>query len=243
MRAVKDAAHRKKQVDPKRSKTMKKIKIYGDSILKGVMYNDELKRYKLFGYRYEKLIENGYEVENNCKMGATVDEGFEIMKATLGDCDEDTVVLLEYGGNDCNYNWAAVAENPEGEYFPNTPAEKFTETYLKLVEYARQKGAEVAICTLVPIDSERFMNWVTRGLNYDNVLRWMGDINRISRWQEYYSSLSEKVAKLANCKILDLRSIFKGSMGSLLGIDGMHPSAEGHSIIRDEFQQKILATV
>ncbi len=222
---------------------MKKIKIYGDSILKGVMYNEELKRYKLFGYRYEKLLENGIEVENNCKMGATVDEGFEIMKSTLEDCDKDTFVILEYGGNDCNYNWAAVADDPNGEFFPNTPEEHFTETYLKLVDYARSKGAEVAICTLVPIDSERFMNWVTRGLNYDNVLRWMGDINRISRWQEYYSKLAEKVAKLANCKILDLRSVFKDSMGNLLGIDGMHPSAEGHTIIREVFQQKILATV
>ncbi|MBQ1206806.1 MAG: SGNH/GDSL hydrolase family protein [Clostridia bacterium] len=220
---------------------MKKIKIYGDSILKGVMYNEELKRYKLFGYRFDELAENGIEVENNCKMGATVDEGFEIMKATLEDCDEDTVVLLEYGGNDCNYNWSAVAEDPKGEYFPNTPEDKFTETYLKLVEYARNKGAKVAICTLVPIDSERFINWVTRGLNYENVIKWMGDINRIARWQEYYSRLSEKVAHIANCAILDLRSIFKGSMGNMLGIDGMHPSAEGHTVIREALQKKILA--
>ena len=107
---------------------MKKIKIYGDSILKGVMYNEELKRYKLFGYRFDELAENGIEVENNCKMGATIGEGFEIMKATLDDCDEETVVLLEYGGNDCNYNWAEVADNPNGEFLPNTPEDKFTET-------------------------------------------------------------------------------------------------------------------
>lgn len=222
---------------------MKKIKIYGDSILKGVMYNDELKRYKLFGYRYEKLLENGIEVENNCKMGATIDEGFEIMKATLEDCDKDTVVILEYGGNDCNFNWAEVANNPEGEFLPNTPEDRFTETYLKLVEYARGKGAEVAICTLVPIDSERFMNWVTRGLDYNNVLRWLGDINIISRWQEKYSRLSEKVADLANCKLIDLRSVFSNNMGSLLGIDGMHPSAEGHTILGDIFQKKVLAAI
>ena len=222
---------------------MKKIKIYGDSILKGVMYNDELKRYKLFGYRYEKLLENGIEVENNCKMGATIDEGFEIMKATLEDCDKDTVVILEYGGNDCNFNWAEVANNPEGEFLPNTPEDRFTETYLKLVEYAREKGAEVAICTLVPIDSERFMNWVTRGLDYNNVLRWLGDINIISRWQEKYSRLSEKVAGLANCKLIDLRSVFSNNMGSLLGIDGMHPSAEGHAILGDIVQKKVLAAI
>ena len=219
---------------------MKKIKIYGDSILKGVMYSDELKRYKLFGYRYEKLLENGYEVENCCKMGATIEEGLRIMQDTLGECDEDTVVILEYGGNDCNYDWASVAENPNGDFLPNTPEDKFKDTYLKLIEYARSKGAQVAICTLVPIDSQRFMNWVTRGISYENVLKWLGDVGRISRWQEHYSRLSEQVAKLANCRLLDLRSVFKGEMGSLLGIDGMHPSAEGHSIIREVFQQKIL---
>jgi len=221
---------------------LKKIKIYGDSILKGVMFNEQLNRYKLFGYRYEMLKENGIEVENNCKMGATINEGFEIMKSTLDDCDKDTVVLLEYGGNDCNYNWAEVADNPNGEFLPNTPEDKFTQTYLKLIEYARSKGAQVAICTLVPIDSQRFMNWVSRGLNYNNILRWLGDIERISRWQEYYSRLSERVAEKAHCHILDLRAIFKNkSMKELLGIDGMHPSEEGHSLIRDALQKIILS--
>ncbi len=222
---------------------MKKIKIYGDSILKGVMYNEELKRYKLFGYRYEELNENGIEVENNCKMGATVEEGYEIMKATLGDCDENTVVVLEYGGNDCNYNWAEVAENPEGDFEPNTPIDKFEKTYIEMVDYARSKGAKVAICNLVPIDSEKFMNWVTRGLNYDNVLRWMGDINRISRWQEYYSSISEKIARIAKCPILDLRSNFvsRGTDDDMIGIDGIHPTNEGHALIKDTFQKTVLA--
>jgi lysophospholipase L1-like esterase len=110
-----------------------------------------------------------------------------------------------------------------------------------MIEYAKSKGAEVAVCNLVPIDSQKFMNWVSRGLSYENILGWMGDVNRIARWQEYYSRLSEKVAHIANCAILDLRSIFNGSMGNMLGIDGMHPSAEGHTVIREALQKKILA--
>ena len=221
---------------------MKKIKIYGDSILKGVMYNEELQRYKLFGYRFDELTENGIEVENNCKMGATIEQGYEIMQDTLEDCDEDTVVILEYGGNDCNYNWAAVAENPEGSFLPNTPAEKFQETYLKMVEYARSKGATVAICNLVPIDSNKFMNWISRGLNFDNLMNWMGDVNRIARWQEYYSRIAEKVAALTQCPILDLRSNFLAhrSMQNMIGLDGIHPSSEGHSLIKETFQNIIL---
>ena len=224
---------------------MKKIKIYGDSILKGVMYNEELKRYKLFGYRYDELAENGIEVENNCKMGATIEQGYEILKATLGDCDEDTVVILEYGGNDCNYNWSEVSDNPEGEFFPNTPAEKFEKTYVDMIEFARSKGASVAVCNLVPIDSQKFMNWVSRGLSYENILDWMGDINRIARWQEYYSRLSEKVAKVMKCPVLDLRTGFLThcSMENMIGIDGIHPSFEGHALISETFQKTILSGV
>ena len=223
---------------------MKKIKIYGDSILKGVMFNEELNRYKLFGYRFDELAEKGIEVENNCKMGATIEQGFEIMQDTLEECDKDTLVILEYGGNDCNFNWSEVAENPNGEFLPNTPAEKFQKTYLDMISYARSKGATVAICNLVPIDSQRFMNWVSRGLNFDNILNWLGDINRIARWQEYYSHISEKVANIAKCPILDLRSHFlaHSCMPKMLGIDGIHPSPEGHSLIRESLQRVILST-
>lgn len=221
---------------------MKKIKIYGDSILKGVMFNEELNRYKLFGYRFDELKDNGIEVENNCKMGATIEQGFAILKDTLGECDKDTMVILEYGGNDCNYDWSAVSDNPKGSFLPNTPAEKFTETYQEMIEYARNKGASVAVCNLVPIDSSKFMNWVSKGLNYDNILGWMGDINRIARWQEYYSRLSEKVASLTNCPVLDLRTTFltHASMENMIGIDGIHPSFEGHSLIKEVFQKKLL---
>lgn len=222
---------------------MKKIKIYGDSILKGVMFNEELNRYKLFGYRFNELAENGIEVENNCKMGATIEEGLEIMQDTLEDCDEDTVVVLEYGGNDCNYNWAAVSENPKGDFLPNTPAEKFQKLYLDMINYARSKGARVAVCNLVPIDSQRFMNWVSKGLDYDRILSWMGDVNRIARWQEYYSHIAEKVANMAKCPVLDLRSSFLShcSMPKMIGIDGIHPSPEGHSLIKEVLQKNILA--
>ncbi len=224
---------------------MKNIKIYGDSILKGVMYNEELGRYRLFGYRYEDLKDNGIEVENNCKMGATIETGFEIMKDTLRDCTDDTTVILEYGGNDCNFNWEKVSNDPNGDFLPNTEAEKFSETYLKMIDFAREKGAQVAVCNLVPIDSPRFMNWVSQGLSYENILKWMGDVNRIARWQEYYSHLAEKVARIAKCPILDLRTSFltHDRMEKMIGIDGIHPSQEGHSLISSVFQKEILEGV
>lgn len=222
---------------------MRSIKIYGDSILKGVMYNEELKKYKLFGYRFDELAENGIEVENNCKMGATVGKGLEIIKDTLAECTSDTEVVMEFGGNDCNFDWAEVSNDPDGNFHCATPEDEFVEKYLEAIDYAKGKGAKVAICTLVPIESQRFMNWVSRGLNYDNIMKYLGDVNMIARWQEYYSHLAEKVARIANCRVLDLRSAFlmPKALDNMICVDGIHPNAEGHKKIAQIFQKSVMA--
>ncbi len=221
---------------------MKSIKIYGDSILKGVVYNDELKRYKLCKYRFDALEDDGINIENNCKMGVTVHKGFEIMKDTLGDCTTDDLVVMEFGGNDCNFDWRAVAEDPYKDHACVTPEGEFVEAYGEMVEYARSKGASVAISTLVPIESSRFLRFVSQGLDPDRIMTFLGDLNMIARWQEYYSHLAERVAKAASCPVLDLRSRFLMSrkLHTMICEDGIHPNEQGHLFIRDVFQQEIL---
>lgn len=221
---------------------MKSIKIYGDSILKGVVYNEELKRYKLCKYRFDQLEEDGICVENNCKMGVTVEKGFEIMRATLGDCTKDDLVVMEFGGNDCNYDWKAVSLDPFRDHDCVTPEKQFLATYGEMIDFARSKGASVAVSTLVPIESSKFLRWVGRGLDTDRIMTFLGDLNMIARWQEYYSHLAERAAKAADCPVLDLRSRFLMSrkLSSMICEDGIHPTEEGHLLIRDTFQQEIM---
>lgn len=220
---------------------MKTIRIYGDSILKGVIYNEALKRYKLCSYHFDELENDGIVIENNCKMGATIDTGFEIMRDTLPECEKGDLVVLEYGGNDCNYDWSKVSENPSGDFLCSTPEDRFVKVYSEMIEYARSKGASVAVSTLVPIESGRFMKWISRGLNYDNILSWLGDINMLARWQEYYSHLSESVAKKESCQVIDLRSCFllPRRLDRMICEDGIHPNESGHELIKETFQKNI----
>jgi lysophospholipase L1-like esterase len=213
--------------------------------MKGVLLDDNTQRYVLSSSApsTEFAKEMNIDVNNRSVFGCTVAKGSKLVNSAIekGKVGEG-YVLIEYGGNDCNFNWEAVSNNPEGEFLPNTEAEKFSETYLEMINFAREKGATVVVCNLVPIDSPRFMNWVSQGLSYENILKWMGDVNRIARWQEYYSHLAEKVARIAKCPILDLRTSFltHDRMEKMIGIDGIHPSAEGHSLISTVFQKGIL---
>ena len=88
---------------------MKRILIFGDSVLKGVYYSGEEGRHRLYRERSGELARAGFEVTNNSVMGATVVTGEELLRRKLTDAlgpEEDrsgTAVILEYGGNDCDY--------------------------------------------------------------------------------------------------------------------------------------------
>ncbi len=212
---------------------MKNVYLFGDSIIKGVTYNEEAGRHKLLPDRFAALEKIGYTVKNCSLMGATVEEGITMLRRKLTEAGEDTMVLLEYGGNDCDYRWADISADPAGDHMPKTPLDSFTRRYGELVSYAREKGARVYICNLVPLDAEKYMRWIARGLNYDSILGWLGDPSMLYRWHEYYSRTTEKLAEKLSCPLIDLRMPFllSHSYRELLSADGIHPTKAGHDLI------------
>ena len=214
---------------------MKQIFIFGDSILKGVTYSEEAGRHKLLPGRFSTLSDRGYEVRNCSLMGATVEEGLTMLRRKLTDPASDAAVLLEYGGNDCDYRWADISADPSAAHKPKTPLEDFTRRYGELVSYAREKGASVFICNLVPLDADKYMNWISRGLNYEKILGWLGDPSMLYRWHEHYSRTTEKLAEKLACPLIDLRQPFLMShrYRDLLSGDGIHPTAAGHALIEE----------
>ena len=224
----------------------KRLEIYGDSILRGVTYSGETGRYDLCRKdRFSELAVAGIETKNNSRMGATIARGLDLLRRNLNEDAAGTVVLLEYGGNDCDYPWAEVSKDPDGSFLPNIPKEQYTEMYREAIRCVRSKGAVPVIASLVPIDAEKYMNWITKNLNYENILRWLGDVSMLSRWQEYYSRTAERLAYETGTPLLDLRSTFLQSHDykSLLCDDGIHPTRLGHALIDEtigEFCKKIV---
>ncbi len=224
---------------------MGKILILGDSILKGVTFDSDMKRHKLCKPNYSRLDAEGYEVNNLSKMGATIDYGARVLREELTDYDTENVVILEYGGNDCDFHWKDISENPEAEHHCNTEMRDFIKKFATCVEYARSKGARVILANLVPLDSEKYMNWISRGLDYDTILRWLGDKNLLYRWQESYNRTVEKLAEKLGTELVDLRGAFLCSHNfrSLISEDGIHPTQQGHELICETLAEAVLCPV
>ena len=58
--------------------------------------------------------------------------------------------LLEFEGNDCDFNWSAIAADPGLRHLPNMPVTEFSMKYGRIVDRVREHGASPVILTLPP---------------------------------------------------------------------------------------------
>lgn len=220
-------------------KHINKIYIFGDSILKGVMYSPERARYVTYKEeRFSQLTENGIEVYNYSHMGSKAADGLEKMMNKLNEtnCDENTLVIIEFGGNDSDHKWKEISSDPDAQHLARTSPEEFTDIYYRMIDYAKSLNANVACCNLVPLCPEKYMNWISKDLSRENILKWLGDVDILYRWQESYDRLAEMCAIKKGVDIIDIRTPFLRNHNYKNAIceDGIHPSAEGHRLIGEK---------
>lgn len=220
------------------------ICIYGDSIMKGTV-PDEASRYKFtIGEYLDKILELfSLQTLNRAKFGAPVTKGAQLLKQDLDRGITGRYTLLEYGGNDCNFDWAAVSADPEGEHQPKTPLALFLTTLESMVNSVLAAGSQPVLMTLPPIDAEKYLDRICadRRCDRSNILRWLGDAHMIYRYHEMYSRAIEGLASRMNLPLVDVRGRFldKRNYRELISGDGIHPSAAGYSIIYSAFRDRL----
>lgn len=223
-----------------------KVVIWGDSLAKGVIWNNERRRH---GYSRttaadivaEKL---GVQIINRAKFGYTAPQGLEMMEHDLENGISCDTALLEFGGNDCNFDWAAISEHPEEQHDPATSPEQFVESMRSMAGWLMNRGIRPVLMTLPPIDAERYFRFLVGDkLNAENILGWLGDVHQIYRYQEMYSLLIEKVAREYQIRILDLRQkclARKRFLQDLVCEDGLHLTEEGQRFIGEQLSELAL---
>lgn len=219
------------------------IAVFGDSIMKGVIYDENKEKYIYSDSAFVKRFteQTGFLVDNYAKFGCTLQKGQRIIEKFLSNQTGGKYVVLEFGGNDCDYFWPAVSENPGKKHLPNTPLDTFETIYSQIIDKLVEKGYRPVIFTLPPLDPQRYFAWISKGLNKNNILKWLGEVDFIFKWQEAYSSAVKKLAISKVVPVIDIRKAFvnSGNYGRLLCHDGIHPNEAGHSLILDTVYRQI----
>ena len=218
---------------------MMKITVYGDSIMKGVLLQEG--KY-IISHAWQEQLAEAFDLEivNHSRFGCTIQKGMaRIEKDCATPCAQAEYALVEFGGNDCDFDWAAISEQPDAPHICKTPPEQFTDCCRRAVRLLRGAGRIPVLASLPPICAQRYFDFFCRGgLSRENILRWLGDVERIYRWQEYYSHLVERLAREERTAFVDLRTPFltdTRAVTELLCEDGIHPSREGQELLRAAF--------
>lgn len=210
--------------------------LWGDSIGKGVVLDEVRGRYVITPCSAASMVAKatGIELINRCRMGMTVGDGLATMQRDLNKGLEADAAVIEFGGNDCDFDWGRVSLDPTAPHLPKTPFEQFSEHLCTLIEKVRSRGMTPFLVNLPPLHAEKYFAFISGGdRSPDNILRFLGDKGHIYRFQERYSLRVNQIAQACNCRLLDIRSAFLDlwNTNSLFCRDGIHPNTEGQRFI------------
>lgn len=223
---------------------MSEIYAFGDSVLKGIILEND--KYKVCKNRFSNICEDVLNVviENKAKFGSTISIGEKSFEKNLIMLDNPNVeyVVLEFGGNDCDFKWQEISDNPNIEHSPNIEINEFIKKYTEIIQVIKSKNKKPVLLSLPPIDSQRYMNKLSKNLNKENILKWMNNnIYFLTNWHERYNIEVFKLAINNNVSIIDITSKFleQKDYSLFLCEDGIHPNEEGHKIISEAIQEHI----
>ena len=217
-----------------------KIGVWGDSVMLGVVLDEVMGRYRVIKDSAVSLCSQALKVsiENFSKFGCTVEKGRQRLTQFLDKGKSCDLAVLEYGGNDCDLNWAEVAQHPEREHLPKVPLTAFAAHVQGMIDALMKHGVTPLLTSLPPLHPGRYLDWICRdGLSKCNIIKFLGDVHHIYRHQERYSLEITQLAVKNSCRLVDIRAAFLNHKNyhDLLCLDGIHPNDKGQRLIRETF--------
>lgn len=223
-----------------------RIAVFGDSLMKGTLPDAQL-RYHFHTDLFEAPLAGLHaEVTNRSVFGATSRKGITLVQRDLARGHRYDWALVEYGGNDCNYDWPDVAAHPEQNHDPVVPADEFRANMTAIVQMLREAGIRPIFTTLPPIDEVKYLACIDHnGASAAGVMQWLGDVRRIYRTQERYSGLVRTIADELDVPCVDPRERFLdgGDPRALNADDGIHLSEAGYRLFYKTLIEQIRAII
>jgi lysophospholipase L1-like esterase len=218
---------------------MRSYCIIGDSIGRGIVWDEEKAKYCSIAAELAAGVHS--RIKNVAVMGATVEKGLQLVRRQEHYLPGYDAVLLEFGGNDCDYDWKAVSTDPKGSHRPKTPLSEFLSGYTEIVDRIRTAGAEPIVLSMPPLEPTRYLDWISKGCSKANILQWLGSADTIYRWQEMYNLQVMALSRRLCVPFIDFRSIFLSNhhYSDWLCLDGIHPNWEGYTVIWDTVKEAL----
>lgn len=225
------------------------IAIWGDSIGKGVVTGTSEKRFELVKDNSLALAQKalGFNLINKCVFGNIITKGKATLEKDLAKGVKADFGIIEFGGNDCDYDYVAICDNPNATYKNRTEFLVFCQCLLDMVLSLRKSGITPVLMTMPPLVADRWLDNICLGHDKNIILNFINSpcpILRLYQTHERYNQAILDCAKKEKVQLIDMRKEFLNyeDFGrSLMCKDGIHPNIEGYAFMAKVWEQQLVS--
>ena len=218
-----------------------KLVVFGDSILKGVITVPGSKN--LFDVTPNDSLslaqkELGFELDNRSIYGNITSKGLVKLQKFLEKGGEADFCIIEFGSNDCDYDWNFFATDKQQtaaldpvELKPKVPLEQYLENLTQMVNLCRTKKITPIIMGLIPYVCDSWFKTITKGHDEKAILNFLGGTaETLGKNQLVYKNALSDFVQKNNVQFFDPWGLFCNNP-ELMCFDGIHPNEQGYSYL------------
>ncbi|MBR7064164.1 MAG: SGNH/GDSL hydrolase family protein [Treponema sp.] len=218
---------------------IKTIAVWGDSILKGAVTGFDDHRFEILREENSLSLASkklGFELINKSMYGNIISKGLRKLERDMERGLSCELGIIESGGNDCDYDWAPVSDNPDLQHLPRNTLDDFLSAMDTMVTLLRKNKITPLLMTMPPLVLDRWYKTITEGHNEQNIRKFLhDDIFRLYSFHELYSSSIVQYAHKNNVQLVDMRHelLKRSDYRSLMCEDGIHPNQKGYAFMAE----------
>lgn len=214
-----------------------KITVFGDSVLKGVITTPQTT--SLFDVTENDSLslaqkELDFELDNRSIYGNVITKGQTKFNKWLEKSGWSDICIIEFGDNDSDYDWPPISQNPDAQYDFKTPLPDYLRILKEMTGTCKEHKILPLLVSAPAIIPERWIESISKGLNKDNILKFLaGDINKLSKNQEVYYKALKVFATENQINFIDMREALynQENYPDLICMDGIHPTEKGYELM------------
>jgi isoamyl acetate esterase len=230
-----------------------KIICFGDSLTRGVSF---LKgRLRILKKNYPAVLQELFKNNSGDITGTSVEvlnkgvfnDNSDLLLSRLErdvTAENPDFAIIGIGGNDCNFLWEEVSQNPENEHIASVPLDRYADNLRSMIKKVKNSGITPVLLTLPPLDPVRYYENISSRFS-SQISGWICRVGGIEHWHGKYNKSLNKIADELNVLKIDVRSAIKqaGDLADLISADGIHLTERGYRILGEEIYNHLSAFI
>ena len=208
------------------NKQIKSVSIIGDSLLKGIVYNENKNIYNVLENNCISLLEeeNNLNINNYSICGLNINNLNKYFNIVLNK-SKDEIIILEIGSDSFEQDLLT------NDFKPLYTIGKFNKILKKIVKISQKNNRNIIFTTIPYISNNKFYRFVRER----KCIRNQKSILEINNFIEEINNLIKKLSKKFNISLIDLNRCINSFDEDLYSIDGKNLSGKGHRVLKNIF--------